>query len=40
MLTLTRENARLIEQTARDEPDPRLSAALRRLAQHAASEDQ
>jgi hypothetical protein len=40
MLTLTRENARLIEQTARDEPDPQLSAALRRLAQHAAPDDQ
>lgn len=40
LLTLTQENAQLIEQIARAEPDPRLSAALRRLAQHAASDDQ
>ncbi|MCB1918396.1 MAG: DUF721 domain-containing protein [Candidatus Competibacteraceae bacterium] len=39
LLTLTQENAQMIEQTARNEPDPRLSAALRRLAQHAASDD-
>jgi hypothetical protein len=39
-LTLTQENAQLIEQTAQNEPDLRLSAALRRLAQHAASDDQ
>ncbi|MCB1777630.1 MAG: DUF721 domain-containing protein [Candidatus Competibacteraceae bacterium] len=38
-LSLTQENARLIEQTARNEPDPRLSAALHRLAQHTASDD-
>jgi hypothetical protein len=39
LLTLTRKNARLIEQTARDEADPRLSAALLRLAQHTAPDD-
>jgi hypothetical protein len=38
-LTLTQENARLIEQTARDEPDPRLSAALHRLAKHRSADD-
>ena len=34
-LTLTQRNAKLLEVTARNVPDPRLSAALRRLAQHA-----
>ena len=34
-LTLTRRNAKLLEVTARNVPDSRLSAALRRLAQHA-----
>jgi len=38
-LTLTQENARLIAQIAQDEPDARLSAALRRLAKHTASDD-
>ncbi|MCP5157916.1 MAG: DUF721 domain-containing protein [Gammaproteobacteria bacterium] len=33
-LTLTQESARLLKQTAHNEPDPRLSAALLRLAQH------
>ncbi|MDG4555725.1 MAG: DUF721 domain-containing protein [Candidatus Competibacter sp.] len=35
-LTLTQRNAKLLEVTARNVPDSRLSAALRRLAQHAA----
>ncbi len=34
-LTLTQRNAKLLEVTARNVPDSRLSAALRRLAQHA-----
>lgn len=36
-LTLTQRNAKLLEVTARNVPDPRLSAALRRLAQHAGA---
>ncbi|QQS55006.1 MAG: DUF721 domain-containing protein [Candidatus Competibacteraceae bacterium] len=36
-LTLTQRNAKLLEVTARNVPDSRLSAALRRLAQHASS---
>ncbi len=36
-LTLTQRNAKLLEVTARNVPDSRLSAALRRLAQHAGS---
>jgi hypothetical protein len=35
--TLTREAARYLEETARNETDPRLSAALRRLARRAES---
>ena len=36
-LTLTQRNAKLLEVTARNVPDSRLSAALRRLAQHAGA---
>jgi hypothetical protein len=38
-LALTHKNAQLIEQTAHDESDPRLSAALHRLAQHTTPDD-
>ena len=36
-LTLTRRNAEVLEAAARTQPDPRLSAALRRLAAHGRS---
>ncbi|HPF58141.1 MAG TPA: DciA family protein [Candidatus Competibacteraceae bacterium] len=36
---LTQKSARLIEQIARDEANPRLSAALHHLAQHAVLDD-
>jgi hypothetical protein len=36
-LTLTRRNAEVLEAAARAQPDPRLSAALRRLAAHGRS---
>ncbi len=36
---LTQKSARLIEQVAHDEADPRLSAALHHLAQHAVRDD-